>query len=171
VIVRRESPSDAAASRAIHAAAFRKPDDTDEPVEAALCDALRASDGFIPELSIVATIDDEVVGHVITTRGFVGETPALGLGPIGVLPSLQRRGTGLALMHATIGAADALGEPLIALLGSEAYYSRFGFVASSTLGIDSPDPAWGSYFQVRTLSAYQTAIRGQFVYAAPFDDL
>ena len=74
-------------------------------------------------------------------------------------------------MHATIGAAEALDEPLIALLGSPDYYSRFGFVASSMFDIDPPDPAWGHHFQVLTLSAFRPDITGQFRYAAPFDEL
>lgn len=151
--------------------AFRRPDADHEPVEALLLDALRACDGWLAALSIVAVIDDTVVGHVVTTRGFVGDVPALGLGPIGVLPSRQGHGVGLALMHATIGAADALGEPLIALLGSPGYYSRFGFVASTTVGVSPPEVAWGIHFQVRTLTEYNAAIRGRFVYAAPFDEM
>jgi putative acetyltransferase len=171
VIVRRETPADVAAARAVQVAAFQRPDTSEEPIEAGLLDALRICDGWMPELSIVAEIDGTVVGHVVTTRGFVGDTPALGLGPIGVLPSHQHHGFGLALVHAAIGAADALGEPLIALLGSPDYYSRFGFVASSTIGITPPEAAWGHYFQVRTLTAHSAEIRGRFRYAAPFDEL
>lgn len=152
-------------------AAFRRPDRDDEPIEARLLDELRVCEGWLTALSIVAEIDGTVVGHVVTTRGFVGDVPALGLGPIGVLPSHQRHGVGLALMHASIGAADALDEPLIALLGSTDYYPRFGFASSTTVGITAPDPAWGEHFQVRTLTAYRPDIHGQFRYASPFDRL
>lgn len=152
-------------------AAFPRAEGSDEPIEADLLDRLRACDAWIPTLSIVATIDGEVVGHVVTTRGHVGDVPALGLGPIGVRPERQHDGVGSALVHATIGAADALDEPLIALLGAPAYYSRFGFVASTRLGIAPPDPAWGDHFQVRALTAFDPATRGTFRYAAPFEDL
>jgi len=171
VIVRREAAADVSATRAVQVAAFQKQDANDEPAEARLLDALRVCDGWLPGLSIVAELDDTVVGHVVTTRGFVGDTPVLGLGPIGVLPSHQGRGIGLALMHASIGAADALGEPLIALLGSPGYYSRFGFVASTTVGVSAPDPAWGPAFQVRTLTMHRAEIRGRFAYAGPFDEM
>jgi predicted N-acetyltransferase YhbS len=43
-------------------------------------------------------------------------------------------------MHAVIGAADAAGEPLIALLGDQRLYGRFGFVQASRMGILAPDP-------------------------------
>ncbi|MBI4882693.1 MAG: N-acetyltransferase [Actinobacteria bacterium] len=169
MIVRRETPADVAAAREVQVAAFHKQGATHEPVEAPLLDALRSCDSWIPELSIIAELDNTIVGHVVTTRGFVGDTPALGLGPIGVLPTFQGRGVGLALMHATIGAADALGEPLIALLGSPDYYARFGFIASTTIGVTAPQTAWGNHFQVRTLTTYRSEIRGPFTYATPFD--
>ena len=73
-------------------------------------------------------------------------------------------------MHAMIGAADVADEPLIALLGSPDYYGRYGFTASSICGIDPPDPAWGDYFQVRTLTSY-AGEHGPFRSTAPFDDL
>lgn len=72
-------------------------------------------------------------------------------------------------MHAVLGVADALGEPLVALLGSPDYYSRFGFRLSSEFGIVPPRPQWQPHFQVRTLSAYKPSLRGTFAYAEPFD--
>jgi putative acetyltransferase len=171
VIVRREAPADVAAARAVQVAAFRKQGVSDEPCEARLLDALRDCDGWLGALTIVAEVGGVVVGHVVTTRGFVGDVPVLGLGPIGVLPSHQGHGVGLALMHATIGAAEALGEPLIALLGSPDYYARFGFIPSTTVDVAAPEPSWGINFQVRTLTTYRSDIRGRFRYASPFDDL
>ena len=50
-------------------------------------------------------------------------------------------------MHAVIGAADAAGEPLIALLGDQRFYRRFGFVEASRMGILAPDPAWARTFR------------------------
>lgn len=173
MIVRRERPGDEAAARAVQAAAFgaQAGDGGDEPEEARLLDALRRCEGWLPALSWVAETDGQVVGHNVCTRGHVGEVSCLGLGPIGVDPAGQRAGVGSALMHAMIGAADALGEPLIALLGSPDYYRRFGFVPSTELGIEPPDPAWGIHFQVLTLSAWKPSIRGVFRYASPFDEL
>ena len=65
----------------------------------------------------------------------------VGLGPIGVLPSLQRARVGRALMHAVIAAADALDYPLVALLGHLDYYPQFGFVPASRLGASSTRPS------------------------------
>ena len=92
-------------------------------------------------------------------------------GPISVLPTYQRQGTGHALMHAIIAAAEAAGEALIALLGDPHFYRRFGFVEASRLGVAAPDPGWGPHFQVRTLTDSRTPVTGTFRYAAPFADL
>lgn len=141
-----------------------------DPLEARLLDGLRGCDGWLPALSWVAEIDGRVVGHNVCTRGHVGTVPCLGLGPIGVAPDVQRTGVGSALMYAMIGAADALGEPLIALVGDPAYYSRFGFAPSTDLGIDPPEAAWGASFQARPLTTWTASITGMFRYAAPFGE-
>ena len=107
-------------------------------METRLLRALRDDAGWISTLSMVAECEDEVIGHVVCTRGRLGVLEALGLGPISVLPNRQRRGVGSALMHAVIGAADACGERLIALLGDPGFYSRFGFVPASEHRVDAP---------------------------------
>jgi len=173
MLIRRETPADADAIRAVHTVAFAGSGTPDQmPVEAGLVDALRADDGWLPALSLVALDSDRaIVGHVVCTRGRVGSTPALGLGPLGVRPGLQRRGIGLALMHAVLGAADALDEPLVVLLGHPDYYPRFGFRPAAEYGITPSVADWAPYFQVRTLTTYASSMRGPFSYAKPFDDL
>ncbi|MFG3708059.1 GNAT family N-acetyltransferase [Micromonospora sp. NPDC047670] len=174
MLIRRETPADVDAVRAVHLAAFADPHRPDAvPVEAGLVAALRADAGWLPPLSLVAVDDDgQVVGHVVGTRGRVaGEPVAVGLGPLGVLPAWQRRGAGSALMHAVLGAADALDESLVVLLGHPGYYPRFGFRPAVDLGVTPPRP-WGpQYFMARTLSAWRPSIRGEFAYAKPFDEL
>ncbi len=94
-----------------------------------------------------------------------------GLGPIGVLPERQGEGVGSALVHAVLGAADALGLPLVGLLGAQAFYARFGFVPAAARGIAAPDPTWGDAFQVRVLCAYEPSFVGSFHYAPAFDEI
>lgn len=178
VVVRQEEPRDVGAIRAVTAAAFAEVEHSAPPVEpggppgeATLVDWLRADEGWIPELSLVADHDGAVVGHVVCTRGYVDRTPALGLGPVSVLPGLQGAGVGSALVEAVLAAADDRGELLVVLLGDPAYYSRFGFRPASSLAIEAPDPAWGDHFQARPLTAYDARLRGRFSYAAPFGRL
>lgn len=182
MLIRQERPSDAQAIRAVTAAAFEKVEHSAAPVEpdgvpgeATLVGWLRDDPGWVPELSLVAEAGSgsgtEVVGHVIATHGHLADRPALGLGPLSVVPAHQGRGIGSALMHTLLGAADAMGEPVVVLLGDPALYSRFGFVPAGGLGIEAPDPGWGDYFQARTLRAWRAQYAGRFRYAASFDRL
>lgn len=171
MIIRRETIADRPAVDAMTTAAFGPPDSDQPAAETVLLGALRHDAGWIETLSLVAVDDEQVIGHVVCTRGWVGKVAGLGLGPISVLPAHQRQGVGQALMHAIIGAADAAGEPFVALLGDPHFYGRFGFVESSSLGVGAPDPAWGVHFQVRLLTDRPATLSGTFRYAAPFADL
>jgi putative acetyltransferase len=134
--------------------------------------ALRADSGWVPALSLVAELPSgDVVGHVVCSLGRISGGSAVGLGPIGVLPPHQGTRVGEALMHAVLGAADALGQAVVVLLGHLDYYPRFGFVPAASMGIDAPDASWGEHFQARRLSAWTPAVGGEFRYAAPFADL
>ena len=165
MIIRRERRGDAEAIFGVQARAFGR------DVEARLVDDLRASDAWLPALSLVALDGADIVGHVVCSRGRLepGDHAVLGLGPIGVEPDRQRDGLGSALMHAVLGAADALGERIVALLGSPAYYGRFGFAPARTYDITPTNDTWGDFFQVRTLASYRPELHGTFHYAAPFD--
>lgn len=165
VLIRREQATDVAAIASVHKAAFPT------EIEANLVTALRASDDWLPALSLVADENGRVIGHVVCTRARLDDKPALGLGPLGVLPSHQKSGVGSALMHAVLAAADALNEPIVVLLGHKDYYPRFGFEPAARLGIESPDPTWGEHFQARPLSTYTPSMRGPFTYAHPFQAL
>jgi putative acetyltransferase len=173
VLIRRELPSDVDAIDEIHRLAFAGgAAKGTEPVEVGLVRALRADPGWVPALSLVAEDDDgREIGHVVATEGRIGDVAVPGLGPLGVLPDHQRTGVGQALMHAVLGAADALGYPVVVLLGHTDYYPRFGFVEATSLGIVPPDPGWGAAFQARPLASHTPELRGPFRYAAPFDDL
>lgn len=180
VFIRPEQPGDIEAIRAVTAAAFRGAAHSAPPVEpggdpgeATLVSRLRDDPGWIPELSLVATEDDAVIGHVVCTRANLNDQNnydrgVLGLGPLSASPQRQRTGIGSALVQAVLAAADARGESLVALLGEPAYYGRFGFVPARDVGIAAPDESWGDYFQVCTLSRYDGRT-GQFRYATPFD--
>lgn len=163
MILRRELPGDRAAVFAVHAAAFLP-----SPDEARLVDELRDDGDAVAALSLVATLDGEVVGHVVCSRADVDGRPSLGLGPLGVLPASEGRGVGHAPMHAVPGAADTLDEQAVVLLGDPSSYRRFGFVPAEPLGLLPPDPAWAAHFQVRRLSAWDGSLRGTFRYAPAF---
>jgi putative acetyltransferase len=164
MLIRRETPADIDAIRAVTNLAFKDLAFSNGS-EAELIDWLRADEGWIPEFSLVA---DGVIGHVVCTRGYIGDVPALGLGPLSVHPDHQGSGVGKALVHAVLGAAEARGERAVILLGNPAYYSRFGFELAEKFGITPPDPEWASHFQARLFAPVPA---GAFRYAEPFNRL
>jgi putative acetyltransferase len=184
LLIRPETPEDVPAVQALIAAAFTPAGHAGGPVvEEVLNDALRRDPDWIGPLSLVAEserdgVGREIVGQVTSSYGSlehpdraVRERCIVAVGPVAVLPSRQRTGVGTGLLRAVIHGADAAGEPAIALLGSPSFYGRFGFVAAPSVGIQAPNPAWGKYFQVRTLTAHAPDMVGRFRYAAPFQGL
>lgn len=176
IVLRDERPDDRPAILELTAKAFSVSPVTGEPVqgtpvEVGLLRELFECDEYIPSLSIVAEIAGEIVGHVISTRAWMGDLELLGLGPIAVEPTLQRRGIGSALMRETTVRATAAGERGIALLGSTHYYPRFGYVPAASLGVEPPEAAWGDHFQLLRLPAWSDGVRGTFRYAGPFERL
>jgi putative acetyltransferase len=177
VLIRRETPADIPAVRDVTAQAFASAPHSIPPAEpggppgeVAVLDELRDDAAWISALSLVAIgTDDRVVGHVVCSRGHVEDLPVLGLGPVSVHPEVQRTGVGSALMHAVLGAADAMDEPIVALVGDPAFYRRFGFRPSTDVGITAPTESWGDLFQVRTLWAHQSWMTGRFTYPEPFN--
>jgi len=131
-------------------------------------EALFGAGDAIPEFSFTALTGGRVVGHVTASQATVAADPVVAVGPIGVLPEHQGTGIGSALMHALLTAADVAHVPLIALLGSPQYYSRFGFRPAMELGVIPPEPEWGDAFQARPLTAYEESVAGQFQYASAF---
>ena len=174
MFVREQQPDDYAAIRRVYAEAFQRPGFRPPqkpgsfPPEVGLFEALWEAGDIITELSFTALIGERVVGHVTASRATVATSPVCAVGPIGVLPDHQGTGIGSALMEAHLVAADAAGVPVIVLLGSPQYYSRFGFRPAQELGVISPEPAWGDAFQARPLAAYTRSVAGRFEYAPAF---
>ena len=170
LIIRRETPGDVQPTERLHDAAFGIPQGRSESVERELLRGLRADGSVIDELTFVAELDDEVVGHVVCSRASLAGQPSVGLGPIGVRPDLQQQGIGAALLMAVVASADRIGEPALVLLGDPEYYGFFGFVPAAGLGIGAPGP-WQEHFQALTLRAWRPDMAGPFRYAPAFERL
>ena len=132
--IRREQADDHAQIAALHDDAFERVEGAARSVESSLVDELRGDGDVIDELTFVAELDGAVVGHVMCSAATLGERPAVGLGPIAVMPALQRQGIGAALMASVIASAEQRGDAVIVLLGDPAYYGHFGFVPGGRPG-------------------------------------
>jgi putative acetyltransferase len=87
-------------------------------------------------LSLVATLNGEVVGHIMYSPVSVGgEVTGSALGPMAVLPEHQRRGIGSELVKAGNRKLKDSGCPFIVVVGHPQFYPRFGFRPASTQGI------------------------------------
>lgn len=169
--IRPEAPADWAGIRGLLDTAFPVMAGSPRSAESGLHEELHGDGAVLPALSFVAELRGDIVGQVTCSQGWLGESPAVGLGPIAVVPPLQHRGIGAALMSAVITTADQAGEPVIILLGDPDYYGFFGFVPASSLGITPVGPWDGPAFMARPLHAWHPGLAGPFRYAAAFDRL
>jgi putative acetyltransferase len=163
--IRPETDADHAAVYEVTAAAFGKED------EARLVDAIRASEEYVPELTLVAVEGGRLLGHVMYSYSSLegSETRLLQLSPLSVVPDRQNEGIGAALTRESLLLADERGEPLVLVLGHPTYYPRFGFRPASTLGLLAPNPEWpDEAFMAVPLTAYDPSLRGRVTFAPPF---
>ena len=109
--IRQEQIKDYEAVHKVVELAFRDMEDSDHN-EPFLVDQLRQTDAFIPELSLVAEVDEEIIGHILMTKvEIVSENKSvtsLGLAPVSVLPEYQNRGIGSALIREAFGYKQAI---------------------------------------------------------------
>lgn len=166
--IRGVMPAEEPAAEEVVSAAFGEPPDG-RVVQ--MMRALRA--GGAARASLVAVVDEELVGHVGLSRGWVDARRELVevvvLSPLSVRPDLQRHGVGTALLAAALQTAGDRGAPAVFLEGSPNYYGRRGFSSASALGFDRPstripDPG----FQVALLSSYQPWMVGRLIYPEAF---
>jgi putative acetyltransferase len=163
---RPEIPADSPAIRTIHLLAF------DTCREADLVDKLRNNAAV--KLSIVAEEDGAIVGHVafspVELGSGVDRIQGLGLGPIAVLPHLQKHGIGTQLIQKSIGILKTDGCPFVVVLGPPGFYARFGFQPARDFGIRCKWDAQADSFLLLALDAAAVARgAGLAQYGAEFD--
>lgn len=172
VIVRQESKKDYTETKAVVEEAFKKEEHTDH-TEHFLVEKLRKSEGFIPELSLVAEEHNKIVGHVLLTKNTIqSETTqfeSLALAPVSVLPDYQNQGSGSKLILEVLSKARELGYESVIVLGHDQYYPRFGFKPASAFGIKAPFEVPDEAFMALELEEGSLEnVSGEVVYSEPF---
>lgn len=133
--IRSETRDDFKSIKEVHDRAFAK------ECEGDLVRLLRDSEDFVPELSIVAELKGEIVGHVLFSKISLTEESvdlqSLSLAPVGVVPQMHGRGIGQRLITEGITRAKTLGYRSILVVGDPGYYGKFGFRHDLVLNIKS----------------------------------
>ena len=132
LVIRPEQTEDHEAVREVHRQAFG--DGERVPM---LVDALRAAVTSVAPLSLVATVGERVVGHVMLSACRLDALPRLvdvvSLSPLGVLPEYQRQGIGTRLVEECIRFARNCGYQKLVLwtnsvlLEARHIYEKTGF--------------------------------------------
>jgi len=158
--IRDEQSDDVAAIHDVVTRAFERPD------EASLVEALRAAGKAT--IALVAEHAGCVVGHVLFSPVTLTGAPfATGLAPLAVAPEAQGRGVGDALVRAGLDRCRAGRHAFVVVLGSPAYYGRFGFVPAERHRLTCEYEAPPGAFQVIELVPGTLAGRAGLVRYAP----
>jgi putative acetyltransferase len=165
-LIRPENPADHAAIRHVHTLAFGQLNEAD------LVDALRRHQ--VLTLSLIAVQDHRLVGHIAFSPVSIASATiaydALGLGPLGVLPTHQRQGIGSQLVESGLQACRDIGCGVVVVLGHPHYYLRFGFTPATPYGIVWEHDAPKEAFMVQELQeGVLSQIRGVVRYRPEFD--
>jgi len=170
ITIRREEESDKQRILEITRLAF------ESDGEPKLLERIWKSEDYIPELSLVAVDDGQVVGHIIFTVMKIvtddEDIPALCLGPISIVPERQRQGIGGDLMRHGMAECQRLGHHIIVLVGHPDYYPRFGFKSAGERGlslkIEAPPEAFMVY---EGISGALDGVTGTVVFSSTFDEM
>jgi len=135
IVIRNETKPDIKAISEITKAAFETLAVSNQ-TEQFIIDALRDANALT--ISLVAVAGNKVVGHIAFSPVTIsdGSPGWYGLGPISVLPELQKQGIGKSLMREGLSRLKSLGAKGCILVGDPGYYERFGFASPKDLVIE-----------------------------------
>ncbi len=147
--IRAEHPQDHTAIFNVITAAFFEMPYADGD-EAELVDALRSQNAL--SVCLVAEFDGVIVSQIAFSPAQTDDNDEgwYALGPVAVLPEHQRTGIGSKLVHAGLLAITALDAKGCILVGHPEYYTRFGFILSSS---NAPIGQPSDFFMVKSLGS------------------
>jgi len=126
IVIRDETKQDVSAIAEVTVAAFATMEISSH-TEQFVIEALRSARALT--VSLVAEVEGRVVGHIAFSPVAIsdGAENWYGLGPVSVLPEVQRRGIGTALIQEGLSRLKKLGAKGCCLVGHPQYYRKFGF--------------------------------------------
>lgn len=129
---------------------------------------LKDSTIYVPELSLVAEMDNKIVGHIMLTETKVGDTTQLVLAPLAILPEYQSHGIGSKLILEAHKIAKEMNYDFVILIGHETYYPRFGYRPAKEFGILSPFEIPDEVFMAYPLKDADKKLNATIEYAKEF---
>ncbi len=147
MVIRPERESDFIEIKSVVKTAFAGAEYTDGD-EHNLVTRLRGSDEYIPELSLVAEVNDRIAGYVMFSRIHIGISEAIALAPLAVHPDFRNRGIGRALIESGHRKARECGYCCSVVLGSPEYYSKSGYLPALPFGITAPFKIPSQFYMV-----------------------
>ena len=171
ITIRKENQSDYSDVFNLNKVAF------EQDAESKLIDLLRKGLAFIPELSIVAETNDEIVGHILFTKIKIkaengNEYSSLALAPMSVTPKFQSKGIGGKLIKHGLNTAKELGYESVIVLGHKDYYPKFGFKVASLWNIKAPfEVPDEAFMAIELVENGLEGISGIVKYSKEFDEL
>ncbi|OOF46358.1 GNAT family N-acetyltransferase [Rodentibacter trehalosifermentans] len=167
MLIRPEKAEDYQQIYQLVKSAFDKAEHSDGK-EQDLVEHLRQSQSFIPELALVAEINDEIVGYILFTQVRIGENIELALAPLAVLPTAQRLGVGKALIKRGHEIAKQLGYHYVIVLGNPHYYGKLGYQPARQFQMTAPFEIDDAFFMAVELNPPQNNVQGVVQYADEF---
>lgn len=129
---------------------------------------MRGNEG-IGELTFVAEMDGEIVGHIIYSKDSYiliedgSKLKVLNLGPISVKKSLHKMGIGSKLIRYSMDRAKELGYGAIFFYGHPEYYPRFGFKEAKAYGITTSNGKnFPAFMGIELQEGYLDGVKGRY---------
>lgn len=135
---------------------------------------IRKSPDFIPALSFIIEVDEEIAGAIFYTHSKIVNDKesfdTISFGPVFILPKFHRIGLGRKLITHSIEEAKKLGYKAITTLGYPYHYEPYGFVGGKKYNVSMED---GNFYKgLLVLPLYEGAldkVHGHAVFSSVLD--
>lgn len=137
---------------------------------------MRSSDVYVPQLSRVAVVENEITGVICYTKSLLineeKEKEILTFGPLCVAPKWQGCGIGGMLLEDTLKAAKDLGYEGVVIFGDPDYYPLHGFKTCDHFGITTMDGSnFDAFMGIELVEGGLSNFGGKFKEADIFEEL